>query len=86
MKPDSRPVEMPDDPNRLVSGADCRMVAFEAISEATRSWIKGCEFTIARSLGDVYKDQVERYAGGFSSSSASHRRTRQARARAKVMR
>ncbi|KAH8988880.1 hypothetical protein EDB92DRAFT_1817363 [Lactarius akahatsu] len=78
MKPDVRPVEMPDDPNRLV--------AFEAIGEATRSWIKGCEFTIARSLGDVYKDQVEHYAGGFSSSSASYRRKRQARVRAKVVR
>ncbi|KAH9022952.1 hypothetical protein EDB85DRAFT_2184965 [Lactarius pseudohatsudake] len=86
MKPDSRPVEIPDDPNRLVSGADCQMVAFEAISEATRSWINGCEFTIARSLGNVYKDQVGRYAGGFSSSSALHRRKRQVRARAKVVR
>ncbi|KAH9031591.1 phosphatidylserine decarboxylase-domain-containing protein [Lactarius deliciosus] len=64
LKPDARPVEMPDDPNRLVSGADCRLMAFETISEATRLWIKGREFTIARLLGDAYKDQVERYAGG----------------------
>ncbi|KAI9445212.1 hypothetical protein H4582DRAFT_2125611 [Lactarius indigo] len=53
----ARPDEMLDDPNRLVSGADCRLVAFEAISEATKSWI-----TIPGSLGDVYKDRVERYA------------------------
>ncbi|KAI9454377.1 phosphatidylserine decarboxylase-domain-containing protein [Lactarius psammicola] len=64
LKPDARPCEMPDDPNRLVSGADCRLMAFETISEATRLWIKGREFTIARLLGDAYKDQIERYAGG----------------------
>ena len=55
---------MPDDPNRLVSGADCRLMAFETISEATKLWIKGREFTIARLLGDAYKDQVERFSGG----------------------
>ena len=64
LKPDARPVELPDDPNRLVSGADCRLMAFETISEATRLWIKGREFTIARLLGDAYKDQIERFAGG----------------------
>ncbi|KAI9511934.1 phosphatidylserine decarboxylase-domain-containing protein [Russula earlei] len=64
LKPDARPVETPDDPNRLVSGADCRLMAFETISEATRLWIKGREFTVARLLGDGYKDQAERYVGG----------------------
>ncbi|KAI9434991.1 phosphatidylserine decarboxylase-domain-containing protein, partial [Lactarius indigo] len=44
--------------------ADCRLTAFETISEATRLWIKGREFTIAWLLGDAYEDQVERYAGG----------------------
>lgn len=55
---------MPGDPTRLVSGADCRLMAFETISEATKLWIKGREFTVARLLGDAYKDQVERYVGG----------------------
>ncbi|KAN0126296.1 Phosphatidylserine decarboxylase domain containing protein [Lactarius tabidus] len=64
LKPDARPVEMPDDQTRLVSGADCRLMAFETISEATKLWIKGREFTVARLLGDAYKDQVERYEGG----------------------
>ncbi|KAF7974479.1 hypothetical protein HWV62_12134 [Athelia sp. TMB] len=32
--------------------------------EATRLWIKGREFTIARLVGDPCKDQVERYNGG----------------------
>jgi phosphatidylserine decarboxylase len=39
-------------------------MAFETISEATRLWIKGREFTAARLLGDAYKDQAERYIGG----------------------
>ena len=64
LKPDARPVETPQDPNRLVSGADCRLMAFETTSEATKLWIKGREFTVARLLGDAYKDQAERYVGG----------------------
>jgi phosphatidylserine decarboxylase len=51
LKPEARPVESPDDPTRLVSGADCRMMAFETIQEATRIWIKGRDFTIAKLLG-----------------------------------
>ncbi|KAI9439533.1 hypothetical protein H4582DRAFT_1941385 [Lactarius indigo] len=57
LKSYAKPVKMPEDPNRLVTGQI-------TISEATRLWIKGREFTIARLLGDAYKDQVERYAGG----------------------
>ncbi|KAH9986068.1 phosphatidylserine decarboxylase-domain-containing protein [Russula vinacea] len=55
LRPDARPVETPEDPNRLVSGADCRLMAFETTSR---------EFTVARLLGDAYKDQAERYVGG----------------------
>lgn len=64
LKPDARPVEEPDNSDRLVSAADCRMMAFETVSEATRLWIKGREFTVARLLGDTYKDQVDKYVGG----------------------
>ena len=39
-------------------------MAFESVNEATCLWIKGREFTIARLLGDAYKGQAERYAGG----------------------
>lgn len=39
-------------------------MAFETVSEATRLWIKGREFTVARLLGEAYKDQWERYNGG----------------------
>ncbi|THH08914.1 hypothetical protein EW145_g2382 [Phellinidium pouzarii] len=64
LNPDARPVEDPDDPTRLVSAADCRMMTFETVSEATRLWIKGREFTVARLLGDGYRDQADRYTGG----------------------
>ncbi len=36
LKPDARPNEEPDNPARLVSGADCRMMAFPTVAEATR--------------------------------------------------
>ncbi|TFK49776.1 hypothetical protein OE88DRAFT_1662429 [Heliocybe sulcata] len=64
LKPDARPVESPDDQTRLVSAADCRLMTFETVNEATKLWIKGREFTVARLLGDTYKDQAERYNGG----------------------
>lgn len=64
LKPSARPVECPDDPYRLVSAADCRLMAFESVSEATRLWIKGREFTVGRLLGDAYKNEAHKYAGG----------------------
>ncbi|EJD07089.1 uncharacterized protein FOMMEDRAFT_103160 [Fomitiporia mediterranea MF3/22] len=64
LKPDARPVEAPEDPTRLVSAADCRMMAFETVSEATRLWIKGREFSVARLLGETYRDQADKYNGG----------------------
>lgn len=64
LKPSARPIDAPSDPYRLVSSADCRLLTFETVSHATRLWIKGREFSIARLLGDAYKDDVERYTGG----------------------
>ncbi|KAJ8488862.1 hypothetical protein ONZ45_g13809 [Pleurotus djamor] len=64
LKASARPVEQPENPNRLVSAADCRFMAFETVSKATRLWIKGREFSVARLLGDAYKDQVDKYTGG----------------------
>lgn len=40
------------------------MMAFETVNEATRLWIKGREFTVSRLLGDVYKDEADKYLGG----------------------
>jgi len=64
LKLSARPVDAPSDPYRLVSGADCRLLTFETVNQATRLWIKGREFSIARLLGDAYKDDVKTYTGG----------------------
>jgi phosphatidylserine decarboxylase len=39
-------------------------MAFSSVNEATQLWIKGREFTVARLLGDKYKDEADRYTGG----------------------
>ena len=40
------------------------MMAFETVNEATKLWIKGREFTVARLLGDAYRSEVDKYTGG----------------------
>lgn len=64
LKPDARPVEDPDDPRTLVSGADCRMTAFQTVTEATSIWIKGRNFSIKRLLGEEYSDDASKFEGG----------------------
>ena len=64
LKPTARPIDGSDDPYRLISTADCRLMTFETVSEATRLWIKGREFTIPRLLGEAYKAEAERNVGG----------------------
>ncbi|OSC96707.1 hypothetical protein PYCCODRAFT_1472429 [Trametes coccinea BRFM310] len=64
LKPDARPIECPEDPYRLVSGADCRLMVFETVTEATRLWIKGRDFSVARLLGEANRAEAERYVGG----------------------
>ncbi|TKY89338.1 hypothetical protein EX895_001869 [Sporisorium graminicola] len=66
LKADARPNEEPDNPRRLVSGADCRMMAFETVDEATRVWIKGRDFSVARLLGDAASSvtNLESYTNG----------------------
>lgn len=39
-------------------------MVFETVSEATRLWIKGRDFTVGRLLGDAYREETERYVGG----------------------
>ncbi|KAJ9125079.1 hypothetical protein QFC22_000032 [Naganishia vaughanmartiniae] len=64
LKPDARPISDPEDPGRLVSCADSRMMAFESVNEATRIWIKGREFSVGRLLGPEYKDVIHKFEGG----------------------
>ena len=46
-----RPLAEPDNSACLVSCADCRLMAFENVDQATKLWIKGRHFSIARLLG-----------------------------------
>src|SRR6202012_5161756 len=64
LKDDARPVTNPDDPGTLVSPADCRMMAFETVTEATKLWIKGRDFTVQKLLGEAYSSQASKYVGG----------------------
>lgn len=64
LKPSARPIEALDDPYRLVSAADCRLMVFATVHDATKIWIKGRDFSVARLLGDAYKQDVDRYIGG----------------------
>ncbi|KAG0129346.1 phosphatidylserine decarboxylase-domain-containing protein [Tuber indicum] len=64
LKPGARPCSAPDNPKVIVSPADCRSVVFNKIDDATKIWIKGREFTIARLLGNAYPEDVKRYEKG----------------------
>lgn len=51
LRPDARPVAEPANPSVVSSPADCRLTTFPTIDLATRYWIKGAGFTLARLLG-----------------------------------
>ncbi|ORX42923.1 hypothetical protein DM01DRAFT_1340909 [Hesseltinella vesiculosa] len=53
LKPEARPCASRDDPRVVVSAADSRMMAFQTIDQATKIWIKGWDFTLAKLLDDV---------------------------------
>ena len=40
------------------------MMAFETVNDATRLWIKGREFSVARLLGEASSTQIDKYNGG----------------------
>ncbi|KAF8953028.1 hypothetical protein BGZ46_003315 [Entomortierella lignicola] len=54
LKPEARPIHKADDPNFIVSGADCRLCVFDSISSATQVWIKGKSF----SLKNLFQDEA----------------------------
>lgn len=39
-------------------------MVFETVSEATRLWIKGRDFSVARLLGDAHRADADKYIGG----------------------
>ena len=62
LKLESRPTSSPDDPNVLVSPADCRLNCFKSITAATDLWIKGRQFSIANLLQD--QEMAKLFDGG----------------------
>lgn len=64
LKPNARPCSAPKNPGIVVSPADCRTVVFNSIDDATKIWVKGREFSIARLLGPAYPQDVKRYTNG----------------------
>lgn len=64
LKPTARPCSAPDNPNIIVSPADCRSVVFDQMTQATSIWVKGREFSMKRLLGDAYPEDVARFEGG----------------------
>ncbi|CAF0925907.1 unnamed protein product [Adineta ricciae] len=62
LKPDARPIADRHDPDVVVSAADCRLITFDNISEATRIWVKGQQF----SLRYLFEDEVlaKEFEGG----------------------
>lgn len=64
LKPGARPCSAPDNPRIIVSPADCRSVVFDKMTDATRIWVKGREFSIARLLGNAYPEDAKRYVNG----------------------
>ncbi|CAO1627428.1 unnamed protein product [Parajaminaea phylloscopi] len=69
LKVDARPVSEPKNPARLVSAADCRLMVFASIEQATTIWVKGREFTVSRLLGKAMqqalgKEEAQEYDNG----------------------
>ncbi len=66
LKPEARPIAKADrdDPRVCLSPADCRLMVFKDLIEATQLWIKGDQFTMANVLGPSKAHLADRYQGG----------------------
>jgi len=62
IKESARPIDEPENELVTSSPADCRMTAYPTIELATRYWIKGFGFTVARLLAD--EELAELFDGG----------------------
>ncbi|KAG0221025.1 hypothetical protein BGX31_010264 [Mortierella sp. GBA43] len=54
LRPDARPICETENPNVIVSSADCRLCVFESISAATQVWIKGKAFSVEQLVQDAH--------------------------------
>ncbi|KAI9031443.1 phosphatidylserine decarboxylase-domain-containing protein [Hyaloraphidium curvatum] len=59
LKPGMRKLDSPGDPKVLVSAADCRLTCFPTVTEATKIWVKGTDFTVFQLLGGDAKISKE---------------------------
>ena len=57
LKPTARNIAAPENSDIIVSAADSRLITFDVVSEATRFWVKGRNFSIAGLLGDTSESQ-----------------------------
>ncbi|KAG9071245.1 hypothetical protein KI688_008791 [Linnemannia hyalina] len=62
LKADARVLASPGDDRVAVSVADCRMTCWQTITDATKFWIKGRQFSVARLVGD--NELAQKYEGG----------------------
>ncbi|KAF8944289.1 hypothetical protein BGZ47_004430 [Haplosporangium gracile] len=62
LKPNARVLASPGDDRVAVSVADCRMTCWQTITDATKFWIKGRQFSVARLVGD--HELAKKYEGG----------------------
>ena len=62
LNPNARPIDQYDNPNILVSAADCRLILFDDISDATRIWIKGHQFSLQSLFDD--EELAQEFDGG----------------------
>ncbi|KAI9669503.1 MAG: hypothetical protein M1829_005092 [Trizodia sp. TS-e1964] len=64
LKPGSRPCSAPNNPDIIVSPADCRSIVFNRMEDATKIWVKGREYSVQRLLGAAYPQDAPRYVNG----------------------
>jgi phosphatidylserine decarboxylase len=62
LKPELRPIYEPTNPLAAVQPADCRLITFDSVDEATRLWIKGKNFSFPSLLED--RSLAQNYIGG----------------------
>lgn len=52
LKLEARPIADKENSMLLSSAADCRLMCFQTVDDATRVWVKGKEFSLQQLLGD----------------------------------
>lgn len=52
LKTNARPIDQPEDSSRIVSAADCRLIVFDNVRQATQIWIKGLQFSLENLFDD----------------------------------